>query len=46
MNMAVFDSTGDYHGSKLIRSDSPIGKQIRELVRKAQGTDMRRITST
>ena len=45
-NIAVFDSTGSRHGSKVIPGSSEIGKQIRALVEKAEGTEMRRVKNT
>ena len=44
--MAVFDSARGHHGSKLIRAESEVGRQIRDLVAKAEGTEMRRIKNT
>ena len=44
--MVVFDSTGDHHGSKLIKADSEEGREIRRLVAKARATEMRRIKNT
>ena len=45
-NIAIFDSSGEHHGSRIVKASSPEGRQIRELVQKAKGTEMRRIKNT
>ena len=42
----IFDSSGDFHGSKIFKATSEEGRLIRELVKKARGTEMRRVKNT
>ena len=49
-NMVLFDSSGDHKGSIILSSDTPEGKAIRVIAKKAQGkgtgTPMERIRNS
>ena len=49
-NIAVFDSTGAHHGSRLVKADTEAGQAIRDAVRaatnKREGTPIERIQNT
>ena len=45
-DIVVFDSTGTFQGSKILRADSSEGKANLKMVETAKGTGMRRVNNT